>query len=271
MDFGKAILSYGLLAVALYGAVAAAVYLGQRHLIYYPDTRSPARADHGAAAFGEVRLITADGLDLLAWHRPATEGRSTLLYLHGNAGHLGDRVFKVRTFIEAGLGVLLVSYRGYGGNPGRPSESGLIEDARAALAFLVGSGVPSARVVAYGESLGSGPAVALAAEADLGGLILEAPFSSLAEVAGYHFPWLPARWLIKDRFDSLARIGQVRAPLLVLHGGRDDTIPIRFGRKLHAAANEPKEINEFAMAGHNDLDAFGAGRAALDFLARHGK
>lgn len=264
----KAILSFGAMAAAVYGIVVALMFVAQRRLLYFPDSRVPARVAHGAQTMDEVRIITADGLNLLAWYRPARVDGPTVLYLHGNAGHIGDRMLKARPFLNAGVGLLLLSYRGYGGNSGRLDEAGLIEDARSALAWLVGRGVPSGRIAVYGESLGCGPAVALAAETPVGAVILEAPFSSIADVAAYHFPWLPVRWLVRDRFESAARIGQVRAPILILHGTADETIPIALGRRLFAAANEPKEIKEFTGGGHNDLDAFGAGAVALDFLAR---
>lgn len=198
------------LVVGGYLMLVAALYLMQRQLLYLPDRSAPNRIASGAPEISEVRLQTVDGLDLLAWHLPAAPGRATIVYLHGNGGHIGYRGDRIRPFIDAGFGVLLVEYRGYGGNPGRPSEQGLMSDARAALAFLEAAGVASAATVVYGESLGSTVAVAIAAERAAAGqpvaaLVLEAPLSSVSDVAAHHYPWVPVRWLLKDRFEAVAR------------------------------------------------------------------
>lgn len=261
------------LAVALYCAVLAAMYFGQRKLMYAAGDERPVPADYGAADAEMAILRTEDGLDLLAWHWPARapETRS-LVYLHGNAGHIGHRVEKVRPFLAKGYGILLLEWRGYGGNPGAPTEEGFAVDARTALAFLERRGVADGDILLYGESIGSGPAVRLAAEraADgrpVGVVVLEAPFTSAAAVAQVHYPWLPAYWLVRDRHDSLARIGRIGAPLLILHGARDRVVPARMGRALYHAAAEPKRIEVRPDAGHDDLYEHGAARVVLDFLA----
>ncbi|MEX1206446.1 MAG: alpha/beta hydrolase [Dongiaceae bacterium] len=257
------------------------LFVFQRQLLYYPSGERPSLETAGLAGrMTPVRLTTADGLELLAWYAAAAEGRPTVVYFHGNAGHIGYRADKVRPYLAAGLGVLLLEYRGYGGNPGRPSEDGLYADARAALDFLDGAGVAAGRRVLYGESLGSAVAVRMAAEraarlgeasgeARVGAIVLEAPFTSVPALAQSKFPIFPTRWLVRDRLDSLARIGAVRAPVLVLHGEQDQVVPIRFGRTLFAAANDPKEMRIFPAAGHEDLDAHGVAEAVLDFLGRH--
>ena len=149
-----------------------------------------------------------------------------------------------------------------------PTEEGLYSDARAALDFFARQGLGAERLVLYGESLGSAVAVQMATERSVAALILEAPMTSVAAVAQARYPIFPVRWLVLDRFDSLAKIGSVRAPLLLMHGERDTVVPIRFGRVLFEAANEPKEARYFTDAGHNDLQAFGAPDAVLDFLER---
>ena len=173
--------------------------------------------------------------------RISRRGAATILYLHGNGGHIGYRGDRVRPFIDAGFGVLLVEYRGYGGNPGRPSEQGLMSDARAALVFLNTAGALPAATVLYGESLGSTVAGAIAAEQAAAGqpvaaLVLEAPLSSVSDVAAHHYPWMPVRWLLKDRFQAVARIAGVGAPVLIIHGEADEIVPIRHGRALFEAA-----------------------------------
>lgn len=261
------------LAVCGYLMLVAALYIMQRQLLYLPDRSIPNRMASGVPEMSEVRLHTDDGLDLLAWHRPAAQERATILYLHGNGGHIGYRGNRVRPFIDAGFGVLLVEYRGYGGNPGRPSEQGLMSDARAALAFLDTTGAPLAATVLYGESLGSTVAVAIAAERAAVGqpvaaLVLEAPLSSVSDVAKYHYPWVPVRWLLKDRFEAAARIAGVDAPVLIIHGEADEIVPIRYGRALFEAAREPKEAAWIPNGGHEDLADFGLYRIVFAFLAR---
>jgi fermentation-respiration switch protein FrsA (DUF1100 family) len=165
--------------------------------------------------------------------------------------------------------VLLTTWRGYSGNPGRPTEQGLYTDGRAALDFLAAQGIPPGRTALYGESLGAGVAVALAAEFAAGALVLESPFSSIADVAARKFPIFPVRLLVRDRFDSLAAIGRVRAPLLVLHGEADDVVPVDLGRRLLAAANPPKTGHFVAGAGHNDLHEFAVAETVIPFVEQH--
>ncbi len=253
--------------VGAYGAMLGGVFAGQRHLMYFPDSHRPTPEESGVGEMTEVTLRTDDGLALLAWHRPPTDARHpTLVYFHGNAGHIGMRAEKVRPYLDAGFGVLLTTWRSYSGNPGKPSEDGLYHDGRAARDYLLAAGVAADEIVLYGESLGTGIAVQLANEKAPAALVLEAPFSSIADVASARMPFLPVRPLLLDRFDSRDKIGAVAAPLLVVHGARDGTIPIRFGKKLFAAAQEPKKMQIYAEAGHNDLYEHGMGQLTVDFL-----
>jgi hypothetical protein len=213
-------------------------------------------------------LSTEDGLSLLSWYLPPGPGQPVIAYFHGNGGHIGYRVERLLRFARQGFGVLMLEYRGYGSNPGTPSEAGFYADGRAALDFLDREGVAPNRLVLYGESLGSGVAVELAAQHEIAALILEAPPTSVAEVAQCHFPYVPASRLVTDRFDSLSRIGKVKAPILVLHGERDRVVPIRFGRALFDAAPEPKESWFAPEAGHEDLARYGGLDAAVAFIER---
>jgi len=255
-------------ALAAYGVVVGGLYVFQRQLLYFPDTRHPELGDLAALGVREITLGTSDGLSLLAWYLPPRYGRPVIAYFHGNGGHLGYRRERLWSFAEHGFGVLMAEYRGYAGNPGVPTETGLLADGAAALDLLAREGIPPDRLVIYGESLGSGVAVALAAQYRIGALILEAPFTSVAEVAQYHYSFIPAAALVRDRFDSLARIGDVKAPILVLHGERDAIVPVRFGRALFDAAPEPKELWLAREAGHEDLVRYGVFEAVLDFLRR---
>jgi uncharacterized protein len=255
-------------AVVGYAALVGGLYLFQRQLLYLPDRARPELFGLEQLGVREVTLITEDGLPLLSWYVPARPGRPVIAYFHGNGGHIGYRAERLLRFVREGFGVLMPEYRGYGGNPGTPSETGFYADGRAALAFLDREGVAPDRLVLYGESLGSGVAVALAVEHEIAALILEAPFTSVAEVAQCHFPFVPAARMVTDRFDSLSRIGRLKAPLLVLHGERDRVVPVRYGRKLFNAAPEPKEGWFAPEAGHEDLARYGSLDVVVAFIER---
>jgi fermentation-respiration switch protein FrsA (DUF1100 family) len=253
-------------AIAYLGVVAG-MYVLQRSFLYFPSAVTPEPAEYGAEDMRVVRYAAADGTELAAWFRPPEDGRTTIVYFHGNAGHLGDRADKTRAYRQAGHGLLLAGYRGYGGNAGRPTESGLYADARAAFGWLAGQGIDPPATVVYGESLGSGVAVQMAVEHPVAGVVLEAPFSSVVDVGQARFPILPVRWLMLDRYDSAAKIARAEAPVLILHGERDLTVPIRYGRRLYRAAEEPRAFAHFPLAGHNDLYDHGAAERVLAFLA----
>lgn len=262
------------LIAGAYLVLVAVMYVFQRNLLYLPDTRAATPAASGAPEMKEVLFRTADGLDLTSWYRQAVPGLPTLVYFHGNGGNISYRIFRVRPYLDRGYGLLLVEYRGYGGNPGSPHESGLYEDGRAAMAFVVGQGVPADDVVLYGESLGGGVAVRVAAEQarasePVGALILEAPLSSVTDVAAHHYPFVPVRWLLKDRFDAVSSIKDVATPVFVIHGDDDTVAPIRFGQALFAAAQDPKESWWIPGGGHEDLHLFGLDSRVADFIDRH--
>jgi uncharacterized protein len=268
----RRMVNFVVVAVGIYAAFVGTLFVLQRSMLYFPDSSVPSPHQSLVPEMKPVEVTTNDGLVMRSWYRAAEDGRPTVVLFHGNAGHIGHRAFKARVFMKAGFGMMLVGYRGYGGNPGKPTEEGLFEDARAALQFLDGQGGTPENVVLYGESLGSGVAVRMAAErapvAPVGALILEAPYTSIADVAAHHYPYLPARLLVRDRYDSLAVIAKIRTPLLIIHGEVDRTIPTRFGRTLFAAAVEPKEAQWIENADHNGLFDFGAGALAVDFIER---
>jgi fermentation-respiration switch protein FrsA (DUF1100 family) len=258
--------------VAIYVALLIILFIAQRSILYVPNTQAPSLAEAGVQGLMEaVETRSADGLRLLAWyHAPPTDSSPVLVYFHGNAGHIGHRADRARPYIDAGFGVLLVEYRGYGGNPGRPTEDGLYADARAAVDFLTQQDVAPDRMVLYGESLGTAVAVQIARERDCAALVLEAPFTSVAAVAQSRYWMFPVRHLVVDKFDSLAKIGTLRCPLFVMHGEADGVVPIRFGRQLYEAAKEPKESKWFAAGTHVNFDELGGPAAVLGFLRRHG-
>jgi len=253
------------IAVVGYGGLVTLMYVFQRALMYFPDaTRTPPAAV-GLPQAEEVVLTTSDGEKLIAWHVPPRGDRPVLLYFHGNAGALDLRVGRFKWIVADGDGLLALSYRGYGGSTGAPSEEGLIRDGQAAHDFAAAR-YPPGRIVLWGESLGTAVAIALAATHEVGGLVLDAPFTSAADVGAAAYPFIPVHWLIKDPFRSDLRIPKVTAPILVLHGARDRVVPIRFGERLFALANEPKRFVRFADGTHVDLDDHGAVDAVRTFL-----
>ena len=202
---------------------------------------------------------------MIAWHVPPRGDRPVVLYLHGNGGALSHRAERFRTLTADGTGLVAVDYRGYGGSSGRPTEAGLLVDAETAYGFAAAH-YPAARIALWGESLGTGVAVALAAERPIGRLVLEAPFTSAVDLAARRYPFVPVRWLMKDQFRSDLRIAAVAAPLLVLHGARDTIVPIEYGERLFGLAREPKRFVRFAQGEHEYLDRFGALAAVETFL-----
>jgi fermentation-respiration switch protein FrsA (DUF1100 family) len=255
-------------AVVGYAVLVGGLYVFQRQLLYHPDRTRPELLGLEQLGVRETMLSTEDGLSLLSWYLPARPGRPVIAYFHGNGGHIGYRVERVLRFAREGYGVLMPEYRGYGGNPGAPDEAGFYADGQASLAFLEREAVAPNRLVLYGESLGSGVAVQLAAQHEVAALILEAPLTSVAQVAQHHFPYVPAARMVTDRFDSLSRIGKVTAPILILHGDHDRVVPVRYGRALFDAAPEPKEGWFAPEAGHEDLARYGGLDTAVAFIER---
>ena len=256
-----------IVAASGYLALAALMYFAQRSLMYFPERVRTAPAAAGFPEAQEVWLDTADGERVIAWHVPPRGDSPVVIYFHGNGGSIRLRVDRFQRLVAAGVGLLGVSYRGYGGSTGSPSEAGLIADAEAAYTFAAAR-TSASQIVAFGESLGTGVAIALAATHRLGGVILQAPFTSAADIGARVYWFLPVRLLMKDAFRSDLRIAKVTAPLLVMHGERDTVVPIAFGERLFALANEPKRFVRFAEGAHHDLDQYGALEAVRTFIGR---
>ena len=254
-----------ILAILAYGGVLTLMYVFQRSLMYFPDRSRTPPAAAGLPRAEEVTLTSADGERLIAWHVPPQGSKPVVIYFHGNGGALNLRADRFRWLTVDGFGLLGLSYRGYGGSSGKPSEAGLLLDASAAYDFAAAR-YPPGRIVLWGKSLGTGVAVALAAEQPIGGLMLDAPFTSAGDIGASAYPFIPVRWFIKDSFRSDQRIRRVKAPLLVLHGDMDGIVPVRFGERLFALANEPKQMVRFPLGGHVDLDDHGAPDAVRAFL-----
>jgi hypothetical protein len=252
----------------LYLYLCVVFTLHQREFQYTPGgTRSTPEAA-AAAGFTEVKIATEDGERLDGWwHPPPAAGRGVVLFLHGTPGTLADYGWRLAQLHKSGLGILAIDWRGYGGSTGQPTEIGLRADARAGFDF-VRAAAPQSRIAVFGESLGTGPAIALARERPAAGVLLNAPYASVRRLFELRGPPIPYRWLMQDPFDSEALIGSVSVPILMLHGAADPAIPVSEARRLYAAAHEPKRLIVIEGAGHGDAwDAGGEG-AALAALAR---
>lgn len=244
----------------------ALTWVFQRRLIYLPDQRLAEPKDFWVEDMRVVKLHTKDGLILNAWYKKAQALKPTLVFFHGNGGHLGYRGPLIRPFLDKGLGVLLVSYRGYGGNPGKPTEDGLYSDAEAAMAFLFKQSV--ACIILYGESLGTGVAIHTANRYPIKALILQSPYNSLTDVAKYHYPLLAPNWLLVDRFESDTKIKHIKMPVLFMHGRRDLIIPLALALRLYRLTPTPKSIKIFEHQGHNDLPVDGIVKTVMAFIER---
>ncbi|MCE5318436.1 MAG: alpha/beta hydrolase [Parachlamydia sp.] len=237
-----------------YFALLTICYLFQRHLIYFPSRYDGSPGAAGVPEMEEIALHPSDGLTIKAWYRPPLQSQfPTLVHFHGNAGHIGNRGMLMKPFLDEGFGVLLLTYRGYSGNPGQPSEEGLYRDARAAMQFLQKQGIPKNCTVLYGDSIGAAVAVQMASEFPVGALVLQVPFTSLAAVGRYHYPIFPIQWLLKDHYDALAKAPEIHVPVLIIHGENDTITPAAFGRELYEAFSGPKQIELIPHADHNDL------------------
>lgn len=240
----------------------ALLYVGtpmiERFFIYFPQRGLDADPSTVGLDFENARFETSDGVGLHSWFVPARTD-ATLLWFHGNAGNISHRLDQLKLLHdEIGANILIVGYRGYGDSEGTPSEKGFYADALAALSFLnEHDDVDATKIIYYGQSLGAAVAAELATRHPPAGLILEAPFTSVADMARHHYRFFPARFFVRTRFDTLGRIGSIRSPLLMIHGARDDIVPIEMARRVFEAALDPKRFEVVQGAGHNDVYVVG--------------
>lgn len=269
----KIILLAFLAFAGLYLLFVLLLALGQRGMIYHPD---PTRADPEEAGVPEmvpVPLKADDGWPVSGWYAPPKNSdKATVVFFHGNSGTVGSRAFKARAMLDSGFGVFLVEYRGYGGMPGSPSEKGLYADGRAVLSWLIARGVPAGRLALYGESLGAGVAMEMAGLIEPMLVVLECPFTSLPDMAPAYILAPFAYLAMVDRYDNLSKIGGLKAPLMIVHGEQDETVPVSMAKRLLATAEtENKEGVFLPTAHHNDLWDHGAGERIIDFITRRGR
>jgi fermentation-respiration switch protein FrsA (DUF1100 family) len=249
-----------LATVAAAGVLALVlIMLLEERFIYFPagyDPESYARGESAGAA--DVWFSASDGVRLHAWLFQSDSAAATILMAHGNAGNLSHRLPVCLALRGAGFNVLIFDYRGYGRSEGDPSEEGIYLDAAAAFDQAARM-LPGTAIVIHGSSLGGAVAVETAVRKPAAGLILEATFTSAADVGAIHYPFLPVRIMMRTGLNSIGKIRAVRAPKLFIHGDADEIIPIDLGRKLFEAAPEPKEFVTIPQAGHNDLFSIGGG------------
>ena len=254
-----------LVVLLLMGTVVAMLWALQRQMIYFPDpTPVPAAGDVIAGA-RDVTLHTADGLELRAWFvppaSPSDDGMAVLV-APGNGGNRAGRAGFAEELSRRGLAVLLMDYRGYGGNPGEPSEDGLAADADAAVEALEELGFPAERTLYFGESLGSGVVAALQARHPPAGIVLRSPFTDLADVGAHHYPWLPVRVLLRDRFPVVEHLTASDVPVTIIYGDRDSVVPTVLSARVADQAPSLAERVVLAGADHNDPVMFGSRVAA---------
>jgi uncharacterized protein len=249
-----------------YLAGLVVLYIKQRDMLFpIPPVGRTTPDAAGLPEAEEHVLTTSDGEKVIIWHVPAKPGRPVILHFPGNGDFLAGRVSRFKGMTADGTGLVALSYRGYAGSSGAPSEEGLLRDAKAAYAFTTAR-YAAERIVVWGFSLGTGVAVELASEQRVGRLILEAPYTSTVDVAASLFPIVPVRLLMRDPFHSDRRIARVSVPLLIMHGTDDPAIPIRFGERLFSLAREPRQFVRFPGGGHDNLDQYGAIEAARQFV-----
>jgi uncharacterized protein len=216
------------------------LFFFQRNLLYHPSENNY-YGDELTVSVDKVKIINKDDIELLAWyHKKNNENAKTILFLHGNAGSLENRIHKINHFKNININFLIISWRGFSGNKGNPTEQGLYNDAMSAVDWLKNKGLKNEDIVLYGESLGTGVVVEIAQNNNFSGIILESPFTSMVDAAKNKYPFFPINFLLKDKYESEKKIKNIKSPLLIMHGEIDKIVPFWMGKKMYDIANEPK-------------------------------
>jgi len=238
--FRKNLLQLVLIIFFLYFFVLVFLYFYQRNLLYHPNENNYS-GDKISVDIKKVKIQTSDNIELLGWyHEKNLKDYKTLVYFHGNAGSLENRIHKLNHFRDMSVNFLIIAWRGFSGNEGKPSESGLYEDGESAIKWLVKKGVDEKNIVIYGESLGTGVATHLSQNKEFAGVILETPFTSMIDAAKKFYPYIPVGLLLKDKFENKNKIKNIKSPILIMHGEKDQIVPFEMGKKMFEIANEPK-------------------------------
>lgn len=241
-----------IIAILTYVGVCVLVSLFQRRLVYFPSRSYDGTPRDVGLEYEELTLTTSDGVSIGAWYVPSPKAKGSAIFCHGNAGNISHRLEWINLLHDLGLNVLIFDYRGFGRSEGRPSEKGTYEDAETAWRHLVDTrGESPDRIILFGRSLGGGVAIELARRHPPAALVVESTFTNLVDVGQLHFRFIPVRFLLIYRYDSIAKVPHIKCPKLFFHGSTDGLIPISLGRKLFEAAAEPKQFIE-TPGGHNE-------------------
>ncbi|MAK12669.1 MAG: alpha/beta hydrolase [Candidatus Pelagibacter sp.] len=235
----KMLKSFILLSLIFYLSLLLFMYIFQRAFMYHPKVRN---TDPTTVKFKyhEVYINSETDIKLRSWYSYSDQNKKTILFFHGNAGELGARIYKLNKFNDLNLNFLIISWRGFSGNNGKPTEQGLYKDAQKAVEWLEEKGINKKDIILYGESLGTGIAVELATKGEYSGIILESPYTSMIDMGKRFYPFLPISILQKDKYNSLKKLNMITSPILVLHGKSDTLVPFYMGKKIYDEANEPK-------------------------------
>ena len=238
--FRKNLLQLILIIFFLYFFVLVFLYFYQRNLLYLPNENNYS-GDKISVDIQKVKIPTSDNIELLGWyHEKNLKDHKTLVYFHGNAGSLENRIHKLNHFKNMNINFLIIAWRGFSGNNGKPTEEGLYIDGKSAIDWLIKKGVDEKNLILYGESLGTGVATHLAQNKNYAGVILETPFTSMIDTAKKFYPYIPVSLLLKDKFENYKKIKNINSPILVMHGEVDQIVPFFMGKKIYELANKPK-------------------------------
>jgi len=228
------------LILIVYLIVTLGLYIFQRKLLYYPNFNSPLKGDGLIHSFENINIKTKYNIILKGWFHLKDPKKKTILFFHGNAGTLDSRIYKLNFLGNLDVNFLIIAWRGYSGNSGKPSEFGLYQDAKSALNWLNSKGITEDKIILYGESLGTSVAIEVGQNKDFAGIILEAPFTSMIDIGKKHYPFFPVKFLLKDKYESVKKVKNLKSPLLVMHGKKDKIVPFYMGEKIFNMGNNPK-------------------------------
>ena len=229
-----------LIIFLVYFFILIFLYFYQRNLLYHPNENNYS-GDQISVDIKKVKILTSDKIELIGWyHEKNIKNLKTLLFFHGNAGSLENRIHKLNHFKEMDINFLIIAWRGFSGNKGKPSEKGLYDDGQSAINWLKNNGLDEKNLILYGESLGTGVATHLAQNKNFAGIILETPFTSMIDAAKTFYPYIPVKLLLKDKFENQKKIKNINLPILIMHGEVDQIVPFSMGKKIYEIANEPK-------------------------------
>jgi len=230
---------FGLILI-VYLIVTLGLYIFQRKLLYYPNFNSNIKGDGLSHSFENINIKTKDNINLKGWFHLKDPKKKTILFFHGNAGTLDNRIYKLNFLGNLDVNFLIIAWRGYSGSSGKPSEFGLYQDAKSALNWLNSKGITEDKIILYGESLGTSVAIEVGQNKDFAGVILETPFTSMVDVGKTKYPFFPVSLLLKDKYESDKKIKNIKSPILIMHGEADKIVPFWMGEKIYQLANEPK-------------------------------